>query len=141
MALSDTHTTASASETEQVGTALAELLEPGDVVLISGELGSGKTTLVRGAVRALGIDTIVRSPTFTIGSIYRGESLSVAHLDLYRLDSLDGEDPALLDEYLDPSYVAFVEWPQSLGGLELRSSRFEIELRHLGGDRREIVVR
>ena len=91
--------TASAAETEAVGERLATDLAPGDVVLVSGELGAGKTTLIRGACRALGVSEPVTSPTFTIGHRYSGR-VPVAHLDLYRLEGLEGEDPALLDDYL-----------------------------------------
>ena len=80
-------------------------------MLVSGELGSGKTTFVRGAARALGVEGPVTSPTFTIGHVLGGEP-EVAHLDLYRLGSLAGEDPALLDDYLTPERVAFLEWPE-----------------------------
>src|SRR3954449_12533258 len=106
----DTHT-GSAAETEAVAAALAADLRAGDVVLVSGELGAGKTTLVRGACRALGVGVPVTSPTFTIGQRYRGAGVAVSHLDLYRLPGLEGEDPALLDDYLDEGTIAFVEWP------------------------------
>ena len=103
--------TASADETEAAGAELAARLRPGDVVLVGGELGSGKTTFVRGACRALGVEGPVTSPTFTIGQVLAGDA-EVAHLDLYRLGgSLAGEDPALLDDYLTPERIAFVEWP------------------------------
>src|SRR5262245_51417965 len=102
--------TDSAAETEGVGARLASELQPGDVVLVSGELGSGKTTLIRGACRALGVREPVTSPTFTIGRTYSGR-VPVSHLDLYRLGTLAGEDPALLDDYLRPDAIAFVEWP------------------------------
>jgi tRNA threonylcarbamoyladenosine biosynthesis protein TsaE len=81
------------AETEAAGAELAAGLAPGDVVLVTGELGSGKTTFVRGAVRALGVDGPVTSPTFTIGHVLPGRP-EVAHVDLYRLGSLAGEDPA-----------------------------------------------
>ena len=93
-------TTDSAAETEALGAELAERLGPGDVVVVSGEVGAGKTTLIRGACRALGVESPVTSPTFTIGHRYEGGRLPVAHLDLYRLEGLEGEDPALLDDYL-----------------------------------------
>jgi ATPase subunit of ABC transporter with duplicated ATPase domains len=86
--------TAGAAETEALGGELAAMLEPGDVVVVSGEVGAGKTTLIRGACRALGIEDPVTSPTFTIGQRYQGGRLPVAHLDLYRLESLEAEDPA-----------------------------------------------
>jgi tRNA threonylcarbamoyladenosine biosynthesis protein TsaE len=120
---------------------MAEGLRPGDVVLVSGELGSGKTTLIRGACRSLGVTGPVVSPTFTIGRRYRGR-VPVSHLDLHRLDSLAGEEPGLLDDYLAPDAIAFIEWPAAaeplLGG-ERRVAR-HVELRHAGGDRREVSV-
>jgi tRNA threonylcarbamoyladenosine biosynthesis protein TsaE len=128
----------SAADTERVGATLAGELSPGDVVLVSGELGSGKTTLVRGACRALGVSEPVTSPTFTIGQVHVGR-MEVAHLDLYRLDSLHGEDPALLDDYLTPERIAFVEWPAAAEpGLPAVARRVRLE--HAGGDRRRISV-
>ena len=129
---------ASPEETEAAGADLAGRLEPGDVVLVSGELGSGKTTFVRGAARRLGVEGPVTSPTFTIGQLYAG-SPDVAHLDLYRLGSLTGEDPALLDDYLTPDRVAFMEWPAAAEP-RLDSVRARVRLEHLGGDRRRIVI-
>jgi tRNA threonylcarbamoyladenosine biosynthesis protein TsaE len=106
------------------------------VVLLLGEMGSGKTTLVRGACRALGVEGPVTSPTFTLGRIHRGR-LEVAHLDLHRLGSLAGEDPALLDDYLTPERIAFVEWPEVAAG-ELPAGAREVRMSHEGGDRRRI---
>ena len=132
---------ASPTETEALGARLAAGLRPGDLVLVSGELGTGKTTLIRGACRELGVTERVTSPTFTIGRRYSGR-LPVSHLDLYRLDSLAGEDPGLLDDYLTADVVAFVEWPAAaeplLGG---RRISWRVELRHAGGDRRQVVLR
>ncbi len=132
--------TSSPSETEDVGAQLARRLSPGDVVLVSGELGAGKTTLVRGAARALGVRDPVTSPTFSIGHRYRGERIVVSHLDLYRLSALADEDPGLLADYLGPDRVAFVEWPEA-GGAQLPGVRFVVRMRHLGGDRRSVEVR
>ena len=131
--------TASAAETEALGESLAAQLRPGDVVLVSGELGTGKTTFIRGACRGLGVSGKVTSPTFTIGHVYGGR-VPVAHLDLYRLPGLEGEDPALLDDYLTPERVAFVEWPAvAEPALERISKR--VEIRHAGGDEREVEIR
>jgi tRNA threonylcarbamoyladenosine biosynthesis protein TsaE len=130
----------SAAETEALGAQLAERLEPGDAIVVSGEVGAGKTTLIRGACRALGIEGPVTSPTFTIGHRYEGGRLPVAHLDLYRLEGLEGEDPALLDDYLVAGTVAFVEWP-ALAEPRLAGRRvLAVRLAHAGGDNREIEL-
>jgi tRNA threonylcarbamoyladenosine biosynthesis protein TsaE len=131
--------TSSAAETEALGARVAERLRPGDVVVLSGEVGAGKTTLIRGACRALGIAEPVTSPTFTIGQRYGGGRLPVSHLDLYRLASLEGEDPALLDDYLGPDGVAFVEWPAAGAG-RLGRPALEIRLEHGDGERRLIEI-
>jgi tRNA threonylcarbamoyladenosine biosynthesis protein TsaE len=129
--------TASAAETEAAGARLAAGLEPGDVVVVSGEVGAGKTTLIRGACRALGVEGPVTSPTFTIGQRYEGR-VSISHLDLYRLGGLEDEDPALLDDYLGPGSVAFVEWP-AIAAPALEGRRvLAVSIAHLGGDRRRI---
>jgi tRNA threonylcarbamoyladenosine biosynthesis protein TsaE len=131
--------TSSAAETEALGARIAERLRPGDVVLLSGDLGTGKTTLVRGACRALGVTTPVTSPTFTIGQRYAGGRLPISHLDLYRLQTLEGEDPALLDDYLANGGVAFVEWPAAGAG-RLDRAALEVRLSHRGEERRRIEV-
>src|SRR5690606_33061476 len=114
---------------------------PGDVVLLDGDLGSGKTTWVRGAARALGVTTPVVSPTFTVGCRYRGR-IDVAHLDLYRLASLQDEDPGMLDDYFGQELVTFVEWPDRAAGTELpRAVTRRVSLAHAGGDRRRIEIR
>jgi len=129
----------SAAETEALGARVAARLAAGDVVVISGDVGAGKTTLIRGACRALGIEEPVTSPTFTIGQRYGGGRLPVSHLDLYRLQSLEGEDPALLDDYLGSDGVAFVEWP-AVGVERLGRPALEIRLEHAGGEQRAIEI-
>jgi tRNA threonylcarbamoyladenosine biosynthesis protein TsaE len=130
--------TSSPAETERAGADLAGRLAPGDVVLVGGELGTGKTTFVRGACRALGVDGPVTSPTFTIGHVLGGDA-EVAHLDLYRLGSLAGEDPALLEDYLTADRIAFVEWP-AVGEPAIARVAARVLLEHLGGDRRRITI-
>jgi tRNA threonylcarbamoyladenosine biosynthesis protein TsaE len=122
-----------------VGAALAATLKPGDVVLLEGEMGAGKTTFVRGAARALGFDGPVTSPTFTIGRRYDGGRVPIAHLDLHRLSGLDDEDPALLDDYLTPEAIAFVEWP-AIAEPQLERIAVRVRLEHAGGDLRRITV-
>jgi tRNA threonylcarbamoyladenosine biosynthesis protein TsaE len=130
--------TSTPEQTERVGAELAGRLAPGDVVLVSGELGTGKTTFVRGACRALGVDGPVTSPTFTIGHVLGGDP-EVAHLDLYRLGTLATEDPALLDDYLTADRIAFVEWPAA-GEPAFERVAARVLLEHLGGDRRKITI-
>ncbi len=126
-------------ETEALGAQLAAGLSDGDVVLVRGELGAGKTTLVRGAARALGVVDPVTSPTFSIGHRYRGERLTVSHLDLYRLGGLDAEDPDLLADYLGTGRIAFVEWAPE-GEPELAGAKLLVTLEHAGGDRRSVAI-
>jgi tRNA threonylcarbamoyladenosine biosynthesis protein TsaE len=125
--------------TEAAAAALAAELRPGDVVLLRGELGSGKTTFVRGAARALGVRGPVTSPTFTIGRRYEGD-VPVSHLDLHRLAGagLGGEDPGLLDDYLTADAIAFVEWPEPAAGAIAPAATVTLE--HAGGDAREITI-
>lgn len=131
--------TGSPEQTETAGAELAARLAPGDVVLVAGELGSGKTTFVRGAARALGVEGPVTSPTFTIGQVYAGAGLEVAHLDLFRLRTLAGEDPALLEDYVTPERVAFLEWPE-IAEPEVGRVAARVRIEHRGGDRRAVEV-
>jgi tRNA threonylcarbamoyladenosine biosynthesis protein TsaE len=138
------HETRSGRETEELAARLAAGLTGGDVVLISGELGAGKTTFVRGACRALGVTVPVTSPTFTIGQRYpAADGRTVGHVDLYRIRSLDSEDPDLLADYMGPDTITFVEWPEgaeadieALGHVARR-----VRLAHGGGDLRHVQVR
>jgi tRNA threonylcarbamoyladenosine biosynthesis protein TsaE len=126
----------SAAETEALGAQFAAQLRPGDVILVRGELGAGKTTLIRGACGALGVKEPVTSPTFTLGQRYQGADLIVSHLDLYRLKGLEGEDPGLLDDYLGPELITFVEWPAQEPRLERPA--LEVRLHHAGADCRVV---
>ena len=130
--------TASAEETEAVAARLAERLDVGDIVTLSGELGSGKTTFVRGACRALGVAVPVTSPTFTIGHRYRGRAMDVSHLDLFRFSGLSPAEWGDLEPYFEKA-VVFVEWPEA--GLEaLPPARIAVRLGHAGGDQRQLEI-
>ena len=129
--------TASPDETEALAARLAERLSPGDVVTISGELGAGKTTFVRGAARALGVTGPVSSPTFTIGHRYEAPT-PVAHLDLYRIAGLDPEEWGDLEPYFDGT-VAFVEWPEH-GGDWLPDARAVVTLGHVDESHRSVRI-
>jgi len=121
-------TSGSAAATEALAGRLAERLRPGDVVTVSGDLGTGKTTFVRGACRALGVVQPVTSPTFTIGHRYRGD-LDVSHLDLYRFAGVSPAEWGDLEPYFDDAIV-FVEWPQAGAGT-LPAPRARVELSHV----------
>jgi tRNA threonylcarbamoyladenosine biosynthesis protein TsaE len=99
---------------ERLAAKVAEVLEPGDVVVLSGEVGSGKTTFVRAAAAALGVEERVTSPTYQLARGYEGvvdgREVVVNHLDLYRLEGLEDRDVLELDDYLDPDAVTFIEW-------------------------------
>jgi tRNA threonylcarbamoyladenosine biosynthesis protein TsaE len=127
----------SPEDTERVAAALARELADGDVVTVEGELGTGKTTFVRGAARALGITAPVTSPTYTIGHRYRG-SPDVSHLDLYRFETMSDADWGDLEGYFEDA-VVFVEWPEAAAGW-LPPARARVRLRHLGEAHRLIVL-
>ena len=124
-------------ETEALGAALARALAPGDVVTVAGDLGAGKTTLVRGACRALGVSEPVTSPTFTIGHRYTGDP-DVTHLDLYRFTALSQEEWGDLEPYFENA-IAFVEWPEAGAGA-LPVPRARIRLWHDTPRRRLITL-
>lgn len=131
--------TTSAGATERLGREFAGNLAPGDLVLLKGEVGSGKSTLARAAMRELGVEGAIPSPTFTIGRSYTGR-FPVSHLDLHRVGSIENEDPGLLNEYFGAEKIVFVEWP---GGNEtdLTASAMRtrsVQISHAGGDRRRI---
>jgi tRNA threonylcarbamoyladenosine biosynthesis protein TsaE len=129
--------TASAAETEALGARLAATLQPGDVVAVTGELGAGKTTFVRGACRELRVTGPISSPTFTIGHRYDAP-VPVAHLDLYRMNGLGPEEWGNLEPYFDGT-IAFVEWPEH-GGAWLPPVRAAVSLEHVDESHRRITI-
>ena len=129
--------TASADDTEAVGARLAAVLERGDIVTVTGELGAGKTTFVRGAAHALGVTGPVSSPTYTIGHRYDAP-VPVAHLDLYRLQGISPEEWGDLEPYFDGT-IAFVEWPEH-GGAWLQPAKATVSLEHLDESHRRITI-
>jgi len=122
--------TNSPAETEAVGELLGKRLRTGDMVLLKGELGAGKTTFVRGVARGAGSDAPVASPTFQLVRIYPGR-LQLAHIDLYRIEKPSELGDLGLDELLMQGAVV-VEWGDRLEAPDAAS----IEIEHLGGDRR-----
>jgi tRNA threonylcarbamoyladenosine biosynthesis protein TsaE len=112
-------------------------LRVGDVVTVSGELGSGKTTFVRGACRALGVTAPVTSPSFTIGHRYRGR-VDVSHLDLFRFRGVSAAEWGDLEPYFEDAIV-FVEWPEAGAGV-LPPPRVEVHLEHGEGGARLVTI-
>ena len=130
--------TSTPQETEAVAAELALQLVSGDVVTVSGELGSGKTTFVRGACGALGVRERVTSPTYTIGHRYHGAQGEVSHLDLYRFAGVSAAEWGDLEPYFENA-IAFVEWPEAGEGV-LPAPRFAVRLVHADGERREVSI-
>jgi tRNA threonylcarbamoyladenosine biosynthesis protein TsaE len=135
--MSESFESLSPQQTELIAAELAAELAPGDVVTVSGELGSGKTTFVRGACRALGVRGHVTSPTYTIGHRYLGD-VDVSHLDLFRFERVSPAEWGDLEPYFDGA-VCFVEWPEAAGEA-LPAPRFRVTLWHEGEDRRRIEI-
>lgn len=133
--------TVTPEQTEALGADLAAGLQAGDVVLVAGDLGAGKTTFVRGACRALGVTAVVSSPTFTIGQRYPAP-VPVSHLDLYRIAALRDEDPELIADYVGPDRIAFVEWPRDEQTQIARFGRVvaRVTIEHAGADHRRIAI-
>ncbi|MFN7983437.1 MAG: tRNA (adenosine(37)-N6)-threonylcarbamoyltransferase complex ATPase subunit type 1 TsaE [Vicinamibacterales bacterium] len=130
--------TRSEAETVDAGRRLAADLSPGDVLLLSGDLGAGKTALVRGLAAGLGIDPAdVSSPTFTLIQEYRGGRLALHHIDLYRLTPREVDDLGL-DELVDGDGVVAVEWPERW--LTPPPHAMQVTLSTTGESERSIVV-
>jgi tRNA threonylcarbamoyladenosine biosynthesis protein TsaE len=119
--------TASADETRAVGEAVASSLRPNDAVVLTGELGAGKTTFVQGVAAGLGAEEHVTSPTFTLVREYVSGRLPVAHIDVYRLDRVQDVIDLALDELTGEDAVLLVEWGDAVEEL-LRDERLRVEL-------------
>ncbi|CAN5796457.1 tRNA (adenosine(37)-N6)-threonylcarbamoyltransferase complex ATPase subunit type 1 TsaE [soil metagenome] len=129
----------SSQETQSLGGLLAPMLVPGDVLVMSGDLGAGKTTFVQGLAKGLGIVERVTSPTFVLMKEYHGGRFPLVHLDVYRLGRVQEVIDLGIDEYLDPSYVVVVEWGDKVEPL-LPQDHLTIELTHEGADVRTITL-
>jgi tRNA threonylcarbamoyladenosine biosynthesis protein TsaE len=128
----------SKEETRKLGALMAPLFVPGDVVLLEGDLGAGKTTLVGGVAEALKVQDDVISPTFNIMKCYFKGTLPLYHIDAYRLENQNIE--LGLDEYIEGNGVCFIEWPQYIKPL-IPEEKLEISLSNIGGDNRKITLK
>jgi tRNA threonylcarbamoyladenosine biosynthesis protein TsaE len=132
-------TTTSAGETAALGRTLARQLKPGDVVALSGQLGSGKTCFVQGVCEALGVRTHVGSPTFTLINEYPAPFGTVVHIDLYRISSMRELAALGIQEYFTERCICLVEWPELAGPL-LPPGHFTVGFRHGGGDTERVIT-
>ncbi len=132
-------TSHSAAETIHPGRQLGEKLRSGDILALTGELGAGKTCLVKGIAVGLGVTQEVTSPTFTLINEYRGGRLSLAHLDLYRLETVSEAVNIGIEDYLGGPGVTVIEWAEKIVSL-LPSRAIHIRLEWCGENARTIVV-
>jgi tRNA threonylcarbamoyladenosine biosynthesis protein TsaE len=136
-----TFQTYSAEETTELGRRLAADLKPGSIVLLRGDLGAGKTTMVKGIAEGFQAAKAedVTSPTFTLIHEYRGPAVTLFHIDLYRIDTQRELDTLALDDLLTPQSILLIEWGEKFERFA-RDNDFEIAIDHHGGDSRQIVV-
>lgn len=133
------HISNSEEETMLYGQRLAQKLKPGDVVLLKGDLGSGKTTFAKGMARGFNVNPRrVNSPTFVLMNYYKGK-LPFYHFDLYRLDSPPAVDTLEFDEYFYGPGVSVVEWPEHLGSHRPKFF-YQVAFKHKGEHRRQICI-
>ena len=127
-----------AEQTRRLGAHLGKLLLPGDLVLLEGEFGTGKTTFTQGVARGLGIDSrYVNSPTFTLINEYKAGKVRLAHVDLYRLENQEQIATLGLDDYLEGPYITIVEWPEGATPW-LPPDRLTVKFQHLNETKRTV---
>lgn len=132
-------TTSSVEETRQLAEALSALARPGDVVVLAGDLGAGKTAFVQGFGRGLGVEDRITSPTFTLVHVYDGGRLPIHHLDVYRLDQLAEAQDLGLAEMLDSGGVVLIEWGDAIMPV-LPQDLLEVRLTFGAGDDDRILA-
>ena len=127
-----------AEQTRRLGAHLGKLLQPGDLVLLEGEFGTGKTTLTQGIARGLGVDArYVNSPTFTLINEYKGGKYRLAHVDIYRLENFEQIATLGLDDYMGGHYITVIEWPEGATPW-LPPERLMVKLQHLNETKRTL---
>jgi tRNA threonylcarbamoyladenosine biosynthesis protein TsaE len=136
-----TFTTHSAEETTELGRKLAAEIKPGSVVLLRGELGAGKTTMVKGIAEGFNAAeaAAVTSPTFTLIHEYRGPEMTVYHIDLYRIDTQRELDTLAIDDLMDTNSILLIEWGEKFERF-VKGRDVEIVLEHRGGDERAVKI-
>ncbi len=125
----------SLEETRRLGAELAIMVKPGDTILLEGELGAGKTSLVQGFSKGLGIDSVVTSPTFSLCNIHSKPGLELHHYDLYRIEDEERLLAIGFEESLESEAIVLIEWPR-LGAGFYRGKQLLVQLEHEGDGRR-----
>ncbi|HET7872418.1 MAG TPA: tRNA (adenosine(37)-N6)-threonylcarbamoyltransferase complex ATPase subunit type 1 TsaE [Terriglobales bacterium] len=137
-----TFTSHSAEETTDLGRQIAAELKPGSIVLLRGDLGAGKTTMVKGIAEGFNAADAgdVTSPTFTLIHEYRGPEITLYHIDLYRIDTQRELDTLALDDLMDPKHILLIEWGEKFERF-VKERDIEIAIEHLGGDERRVFLK
>ena len=132
--------TNSIDETFKLGEDLAKKLRGGEVILLNGDLGAGKTVFAKGLAKGLGVQAVVNSPTFNIMNVYQGQNIKFCHFDMYRIDD-DSELKELgFEEFIgDKNYVCAIEWPSKTASL-LPKSVITVNINKLDDDKRNIEI-
>lgn len=136
--------TATSEDMEKVGKQIASTIKGGDVILLYGELGSGKSTLTKGLIQELGVKEVATSPTFTLMNVYKAthpQIKKVVHCDTYRLkDKDDLENVGVTDYLYKPDTLCIIEWPDKVSHLLTGNSNVKISIEYIDSERRKIIV-
>lgn len=131
--------TRSREETVNLGEKIAKSLKSGDVVALSGPLGAGKTTLIQGIAKGLGIHNYVTSPTFTLINEFKGK-LDLYHVDLYRLNDVSEAEDIAIEEYFERNGITVIEWAEKIKDI-LPDNVKHIDIKILGDEKRDIKTK
>jgi tRNA threonylcarbamoyladenosine biosynthesis protein TsaE len=131
--------TKSPEDTVLLGERIARSLKPNDVVAITGELGAGKTTLIQGVAKGLGINNWITSPTFTLINEFTGK-LNLYHVDLYRIDSVADAEDIAIEEYFNKGGVTVIEWAEKIGPI-LPAGTVEIKISIVSDNERSLEIK
>ena len=116
---------------------LAKHIKGGDIILLNGDLGAGKTTLVKGVAKALNVKEPVTSPTFTLLKTYDTKDFTIVHIDAYRLEGSTFDE---LDDYISDEYVIFMEWSSCLSSDELIENNLSIDIKYISKNQRKYIL-
>lgn len=126
-------------EIDKISKIILDNIKHINIVLLKGDLGSGKTTLVKSILKKLGVNDEIKSPTFSIVNEYDHPSGPIYHFDLYRIEKIDELDVIGFEEYIDNSNICFIEWPE-VGMEKIFGNYMQINLGHIDDNKREILI-